>query len=94
MIKTLNNLNEPVKSSESTGSGEPLELNMSENEIIEQRKKIVELSNESILHGYDMAVDLLLLNNEISAVELLRNNRAIIATGLQNTVEGRLDIKQ
>jgi len=83
-----------VKQNDSSGSNEPVLINngMTAEDIAEQKRKIVELSNESILHGYDMAVDVLMLHGADMepAVKLLIDNRPIIVTGLQNTVESRI----
>lgn len=93
-MEALNNLEEPVKSSEGTGSGEPFAQQMSEDDIAEQKRKIVELSNESILHGFDMAVDILLLHSEANAVKLLAANRPLIEMGLKNLIDSQIQSKE
>ena len=53
-------------------------------EVVEQKRAIVELSNTSILHGYDMAVELLEVHGNTEAVEILKVNRGIIEVGLKD----------
>lgn len=92
-------LNAPVKSSESSGSGEQdkikdIELNeyklATPEEIEANRRKVIELSNESILHGYDMAIELVELSGSAEAASLLKENREIIAKGLGLGIEDRI----
>ena len=98
-------LNESVKSSEQTGSSDkdseqsveysPIligagDINMAQDKIDEERRKIVELSNESVLHGYDLAIELLKKAEETHSVELLSDNRKIIELGLKNTISERI----
>lgn len=78
------NLKETVKSSEHTGSGELFTDAINEEQVAEQRKKIVELSNESVLHGYDMAIQLMEAAGQLNAVVTLRANRVIIEIGLKS----------
>ena len=89
------NLKEEVKSSEGSGSGETQHIgftdNMSADEIAIQRRRIVELSNDSVLHGYDMAIHLMEAVGQLNAVVVLRANRSIIEIGLKNGIPGRLD---
>lgn len=87
------NLKEFVKSSEHTGSGELFTGDMNEEQIAEQRKKIVELSNESVLHGFDLAIQLMEAAGQLNAVATLRANRVIIEMGLKqmNGIVGPID---
>ena len=90
-MKSLD-LNEPVKSSEFTGSIEPASQagEMTASQILDEKRKIVELSNDSVMHGYDIAIQLLASHGNVDAVKLLGENRAIIEVGLQNSVDERL----
>ncbi len=90
----------PIKSSESSGSDNKNgikdvmpELIVSGNFNIETEDKtitlethqeIIALSNRSVLHGYDMAIELLGLAQEESAVKSLMESRSIIESGLKN----------
>jgi len=95
------NLNESVKSSEYTGSNEPAfeakpiligAGNPEDNTLIaDERRKIVELSNDSILHGYDLAIELLQVAEQLDAVKALEEGRAIIEAGLKHSVESRIE---
>lgn len=104
-METLD-LNEPVKSSEFTGSADNSslgsnnvieikkensdELVLSESSQLEERRKIVELSNESMLHGFDLAVQILAENGNTDAVKLLTEQRALLAIGLKEGIEDRI----
>ena len=92
-------LNAPVKSSESSGSGgqdkiNDIELNeynlVTPEDVEANRRKVIELSNDSILHGYDMALELVELSGSAEAASLLRENRKIIAKGLGLGIEERI----
>lgn len=62
----------------------------SSNDEMEQKRQIVELSNSSILHGYDLAINLLVTQGMKDAVDLLATNRAIIEISLKNGITERL----
>ena len=98
-------LEAPVKSSEDSGSGnkkgtEELtiavmgagEFNINETDeekIFQQKKDIIELSNKRVLHGFDMAVELLGIAGEETAIKSLIESRSVIESGLKNGVEDR-----
>lgn len=98
-------LKAPIKSSEDSGSSdkkgtEELKMavmgagnfNLNETDdvkILQQRKDIIELSNRSVLHGYDMAIELLTIAGEENAIKSLMESRPIIETGLTNGIENR-----
>ena len=75
-MNTIDNSKEPLKSSASPSGSLDEEVN--------QKKAILELSNSSILHGYDMAIDLLMIHNQGDAAEILKLNRIIIEIGLKS----------
>ena len=79
------NLKESDKGSEASGS------DMSPEDIKTERLKIVELSNESVLHGYDMAAQILTASGNIEGIKTLTENRPIIELGLKNGVEQRIE---
>ncbi len=99
------NLEAPVKSSEDSGSGDKkgteeltiavmgagdFNINETDDEkILQQKKDIIELSNKSVLHGFDMAVELLGIAGEETAVKSLIESRSIIEVGLTNGIEDR-----
>lgn len=80
MIDNLNlSSNEMPKASASpTGSNEDSP------EVIAQKKAIIELSNTSVLRGYDMAIDMLTLSGQNEAANDLIKNRPMIQLGLDN----------
>jgi len=53
-------------------------------EVIAQKKAIIELSNTSVLRGYDMAIEMLTLNGMEDAMKVLITNRPMIQLGLDN----------
>lgn len=55
-------------------------------EVIAQKNAIVELSNQSVLRGYDMAIDLLLMAGHEDAAKALLTHRDLMEIGLKNTV--------
>jgi hypothetical protein len=95
----------PVKSSEDSGSGDKkgteeltiavmgagnFNINETDEErILKQKTDIIELSNKSVLHGFDMAVELLGIAGEEAAVKSLIESRSIIEIGLKNGTEDR-----
>ena len=111
-MDTIDNLKEPVKSSEQSGSGdkaitdgisewEPILKDESEPVLIEvgdfkkedidaERRKVIELSNESVLHGYDMAIELLETAEQHHAAKILGESRTIIELGLKNSINERI----
>lgn len=104
MLKNLE-LNEPVKSSEFTGSNDPIvigsgkpdvvisisDTTLNKDEVEVERRKVIELSNESILHGYDLAMQLLAKYGMVDAVEALGKHRADIEVGLHNGISERIE---
>ncbi len=89
--------NAPVKSSENSGSDNKdsiapvligagnFKIKKGEETVtLETHKEIIELSNKSVLHGYDMAIELLGIAQEESAVKSLIESRSIIESGLKN----------
>lgn len=89
----------PVKSSENSGSGNKNNIGDSKSIVaagnftvekgdetvtLETHREIIELSNRSVLHGYDMAIELLGIAQEESAVKSLIESRSIIEGGLKN----------
>jgi len=74
---SINIKDETIKSSASQTSS-------LEQEAEQSKKAIVELSNRSVLHGYDMAIDLLLTQNYVDAAKLLTVNKGLIEIGLNN----------
>jgi hypothetical protein len=79
-------LKESDKGSEASGS------DMSSEDIKKERLKIIELSNESVLHGYDMAAEILTVSGNTEGLTTLMDNRAIIELGLKNGAEQRAEI--
>ena len=63
---------------------------MKQEEIDAERRKVIELSNESVLHGYDMAMELLVTAGQVEAVKLLGESREIIDLGLKNSIDERI----
>ncbi|MFA6569963.1 MAG: hypothetical protein WCT77_01865 [Bacteroidota bacterium] len=55
-------------------------------EDIEQKRAIIELSNTSILHGYDLAIDVLVVQGKAEEAKLLQLNRALVKIGLDNSI--------
>ena len=84
-MNELNNLKESDKGSEATGS------NMNAAAIKAERLKIIELSNESVLHGYDMAAQVLTASGNMEGLNTLMEQRPIIELGLKNGVEQRIE---
>lgn len=74
----LTNNEMPKASASPTGSSEL------DPEVIAQRKAVIELSNASVLRGYDMAIDLLTLSGQHQAAQDLISNRGMIELGLEN----------
>lgn len=88
----------PVKSSENSGSENKNDIGKSiligagnfdieksdETITLEKHKEIIELNNKSVLHGYDMAIELLGLAKEENAVKLLIESKSVIEDGLKN----------
>ena len=64
---------------------------LSPEEIKKERAKIIELSNESVLHGYDMATQILTAAGNKEGLLTLIENRTIIELGLKNGVEQRIE---
>jgi hypothetical protein len=102
--KRMGNLNldldESVKSSEFTGSKEPDISGLSEApmEIITEewfrfeKDKIIQLSYDSIMHGYDLAIDILAGYSQSDAVKLLTEGRSALEVWLHNIKwEGRIE---
>lgn len=90
-MDTIDNLEEPVKSSEDTGSAVRKESNSEINpDAIASKRELLEFSNASIMHGYQLAIDLLAMNNQKAAADLLVDNYAIIKFNLKQSVEERL----
>jgi hypothetical protein len=113
-MDTIDNLKEPVKSSEQSGSGdkngteitdaitewEPILKDtesvligvgdFKQEDIDAERRKVVELSNESVLHGYDMAIELLETAEQHHAAKILGESREIIELGLKNSINERI----
>ena len=81
------NLKESDKGSEASGS------DMSPEDIKKERLKIIELSNESVLHGYDMATQILTAAGNKEGLLTLIENRTIIELGLKNGAEQRAEIE-
>jgi hypothetical protein len=74
----LKNNEMPKASASPTGSNEDSP------EVIAQKRAIIELSNASVLRGYDMAIEMLTLNGMEQAVKVLITNRPMIQLGLEN----------
>ena len=87
-------LNESVKSSEYTGSGEPYKVSIpditTESEVNDEKEKIIKLSNDSILHGYDMAIEIVAGHGNTEAVRVLAESRSAIEVGLHNGIKERI----
>ena len=58
-------------------------------EVIAQKRAIIEMSNTSVLKGYDMAMDILTMNGMTAAVDALIKYRGMVELGLQKSLEGR-----
>ncbi len=56
-------------------------------EVIVQKNAIVDLSNQSILRGYDMAIDMLTIAGHEEAAKALLTYRDLMEIGLKNTVK-------
>jgi hypothetical protein len=114
-MDTIDNLKEPVKSSEQSGSGDKNDKEITDaitewepilkdynkpvligvgdfkqEDIDAERRKVVELSNESVLHGYDMAIELLETAEQHHAAKILGESREIIELGLKNSINERI----
>lgn len=76
----LSNNEMPKASASPSGSSDD------SSEVIAQKNAIVELSNQSILRGYDVAVDILILAGYDEAARALLTHRDLMAIGLQNMV--------
>lgn len=74
----LSNNEMPKASASPTGSNEDSP------EVLAQKKAIIELSNASVLRGYDMAIDMLTLSGQDAAAQDLIRNRPMIQMGLDN----------
>lgn len=79
-------LEESTKSSEGSGSGEQ---NLVEGQQTATKREIIKFSNESIMHGYGMAVELLVLHKQDEAVKILLENEAFIRFQLETSLESR-----
>jgi hypothetical protein len=55
-------------------------------EVIAQKNAIIDLSNTSVLRGYDMAIELLTISGQNLAAQELMTNRGLIELGLNNIV--------
>ena len=86
-MENLDKLQETDKGSEATGS------KMSNEDIKAERLKIVELSNDSIMHGYDMAVDILVAAGSAEGAKILIENRTIIEVVLKNSSNVRASLE-
>lgn len=67
-------------------SASPSGSNEDNSEVITQKNAILELSNQSILRGYDMAIDLLIMAGHEDAAKALLTHRDLMEIGLNNTV--------
>ena len=87
------NLDESVKSSEFTGSNEPFNITptITEAEVQAEKDKIIQLSNDSIMHGYDLAIEILAGHAQADAVKLLAESRSAIEVGLYNSKAERIE---
>jgi hypothetical protein len=65
-------------------SASPSGSNEESPEVIAQKKAIIELSNASVMRGYDMAIELLTVRGHNLAAQELMTNRNLIALGLEN----------
>ena len=85
MTSSLNlDINEVPKASASlSGSSEDSP------EVIAQKKAIIELSNTSVMKGYDLAIDVLVMKGMLEASNELIKSRGMIELGLQNSITGR-----
>ena len=74
-----NELNEmPKASAAPTGSGD------SNENVAANKKAIFEMSNASVLKGYDMALDILQMHGNTEGIEQLAKFRPMIKLGLDN----------
>lgn len=93
----------PVQSSENSGSTNKNEMQPTltdagnfdtkkpdETITLEKHQEIIKLSNSSVLHGYDMAIELLGIAQEENAVKLLIKSRSVIEGGLKNIKEEKV----
>ena len=91
------NINEEVKSSEFTGSNEPVvigagkPLSITEEDVLLEKDKIVQLSNDSIMHGYDLAIEIVAGHSNTEAVKVLAESRAAIEVGLHKSKAERIN---
>lgn len=84
-LNTLSGGSEMPKASASPSKSE----DTTSAEVEEQKKAIIELSNNSVLHGYDMAIEVLVTQGMTDAIKVLATNRAIIEVGLKNGISER-----
>ena len=91
------NLDESVKSSEYTGSNEPSNIGgetpivVTEEQVMAERDKIIQLSNDSILHGYDLAIEIVAGHGNTEAVRVLAESRSAIEVGLHKSKAERIE---
>jgi hypothetical protein len=92
---SLDNLNEPIKSSEYTGSNEPsksvIPEVLTEEQVHAERDKIIQLSNDSIMHGYDLAIEIVAGHGNSEAVRVLAESRSAIEVGLHKSKAERIE---
>lgn len=93
MSDSLNlDLEESIKSSEGSGSG--AQGNTISVQAVQGKREVIEFSNRSIMHGYDMALELLMLHKEEQAVKILSENRAFIEFQLTSTIDERVKMAE
>ena len=99
-MKNLN-LDETVKSSEYTGSNEPFNSDsdsgntfipqvITEEQVLDEKDKIVQLSNDSILQGYDLAIEILTSHGNTEGVKTLTESRSAIEGALHEVKAERI----
>ncbi len=82
--------NEMMKSSAAPSQSKEID---SEKEY-KSKKELVELCNKSVLHGYDLAVELLSTTNNMDAVKVLLLHRTFIEMGLENSISEIISASQ
>lgn len=92
-MDTIDNKYEAVKSSEDTGSAvnsNTIGSTNNNSDSIASQRELLEFSNASIMHGYQLAIDLLAMNGQKAAADMLVENYAIIKFNLKQSIEQRL----
>lgn len=91
-------LDESVKSSEYTSSNEPYDVGsgntsqvITEEQVQAEKDKIVQLSNDSILHGYDLAIEIVAGHGLTDAVKVLVESRSAMEVGLYKSKAERIE---